>query len=279
MSYLRRVRLAAKLLFQTCGGATPVSTTPPTVTPPAPPVVVLKNFNVDIFNESTVVTDDQLKPIVAALQIQVSRDFAPIWGIDANISFVPKGGTPNPGHWQLGIFDDSDMAGALGYHDVTAAGMPLGKVFAKTDLNFGTSLSVTTSHELLEMLLDPEVNLSVFVQSTDTVGIIYAYEVADACEDDQFGYTINSVLVSDFVYPAWFEGFNTMGPYDFQKKCSKPFELLVGGYISVYQIPNSGGWTQLNQDQKAEQYRNRAKVGSRRERRKTPRDQWQRSTK
>ena len=30
------------------------------------------------------------------------------------------------------VLDTSDQAGALGYHDVTPQGLPLGKVFAKT---------------------------------------------------------------------------------------------------------------------------------------------------
>jgi len=281
MSYLRRVRAAVKMLMPcTPTGGTVVNPAPtptPTPVPPPPPAVVPKLITVAVVNESTVVPDITLKPIVDALQIQVSRDFAPIWGIDASVVFIPTGAKAHPTDWQLGIFDTSDQAGALGYHDVTNDGLPLGKVFAKTDLQFGSSLSVTMSHELLEMLLDPDVNLSVFVQTTDVNGTIYAYEAADACEDDQFGYDINGVLVSDFVYPAWFESFRTTGPFDYQKKISKPFELLTGGYISIYPIPNSGGWTQLNKDRQAQSYRHRPTLGSRRERRKLPRDQWQKS--
>jgi len=49
------------------------------------------------------------------------------------------------------ILDDSDQAGALGYHDLTSDGLPIGKVFAASDLKAGTSWTVTASHELLEM--------------------------------------------------------------------------------------------------------------------------------
>jgi hypothetical protein len=57
------------------------------------------------------------------------------------------------------------------------------------------------------MLADPNINLTVFVQDADTTGTLYAYEVCDACEDDSLGYQINNVLVSDFVYTAWFAKF------------------------------------------------------------------------
>lgn len=36
-------------------------------------------------NQSTVATDAQIATIVAALQIQVDRDFSPVWKIDANL--------------------------------------------------------------------------------------------------------------------------------------------------------------------------------------------------
>jgi hypothetical protein len=169
----------------------------------------MSDIHVAILNRSTVLSDDQLQPVVAALQTQVHRDWAPVWGNDADLSFVPAGTQPAPGSWWLVILDDSDQAGALGYHDLTTGGLPLGKIFAKTDLTAGQQRSVTASHELLEKLGDPDINLTVFVQPDATSGTLYAYEVCDACEADQYGYAINGVTVSDFVYPAWFESFRS----------------------------------------------------------------------
>ena len=87
-----------------------------------------------VINSSTVLTDDDVLGAVAALQTQVHRDFAPAWGIDAEVVGVAKGKKPPVGSWWLAVLDDSDQAGALGYHDVTNEGLPLGKVFAGTDL-------------------------------------------------------------------------------------------------------------------------------------------------
>src|SRR5437764_6891042 len=106
---------------------------------------------VAIVNASTVCTDAELKSYVGPLQRQVSEHFAPVWGADAKIDFVPKGKKPPKGSWWIAILDDSDQAGALGYHDLTADGLPLSKVFAKSDKHYGNSVSVTISHELLEM--------------------------------------------------------------------------------------------------------------------------------
>jgi hypothetical protein len=192
---------------------------------------------------------------------------------------VPVGGSPAAASWWLTVFDNSDQAGALGYHDLTPDGLPLGKIFAATDQQYGENWTVTASHELLEMLGDPDVNLSALVQSSNTAGRLYAYEVCDACEADAAAYQINSVLVSDFVFPAWFESFRQANstPFDFQKKITAPFQLLAGGYIGVFDIRSGSGWTQITAEGMPHEYKARARVGSRRERRQTPRDRWLRS--
>jgi hypothetical protein len=140
----------------------------------------------------------------------------------------PKPPSPRRGAWWLVIRDDSEQAGALGYQAVTTEGLPLGKVFAGTDLKFGSQWTITTSHELLEMLADPEIDLTVFVQPNAHTGILYAYEVCDVWGADNLGYKIYTTPVSDFVFPAWFESFRKPGStqFDYGKHIKKPFELL-----------------------------------------------------
>ena len=216
------------------------------------------------------VTDAEVQAVVPALQKQVGADFAPAWGIDADLRFIAKGNKPATGEWWLVILDNSDQAGALGYHDLTAQGLPLGKVFAKTDKQYGEQWTVTVSHELLEMLGDPNINLTVFEEDGNG-GRLYAYEVCDACEDEKFGYRIDGVLLSDFVYPAWFESFRKPGTrFDHLKKVKKPLQLLGGGYIGVYDVRAGSGWTQLTAEKA--NFRARPPVGSRRERRTVPMD-------
>jgi hypothetical protein len=223
-----------------------------------------------VTNESKAMKDAQVRHVVAALQKQVRKDFAPIWGFYATVKFYPKGHQPADAWW-LACFDDSDQAGALGYHDVTPAGLPLGKAFVGSDIKYGYQPSVTMSHELLEMLGDPEINLTVQVGDAE----FWAYETCDAVEADELGYMIGDVLVSDFVTPAWF-GQSFAGPYSFRRNVSKPLELARGGYISVWS-PH-GGWTQRAAEGHAASHLDRPRVGSRRERRRTPREQWVVST-
>ena len=235
--------------------------------------------NISILNESNVVTDDEVIEATADLQTQVSRDFAEAWGIEAQLTFVPRNSQPAEGSWWLVILDNSDQAGALGYHDTTNEGLPLGKVFAATDKQEGTNWTVTASHELLEMLADPGINLAALIQSNGS-GMLYAYEVADACEADNYGYNIGNTLVSDFVYPAWFESFTPAGArLDKQGYIDKPLQILPGGYISVLDLASSSGWQQTTGEKALASYSSRARVGSRRERRRTPRPAWLKSGK
>jgi hypothetical protein len=196
-------------------------------------------------NHSTILSDAQLKSAVPSFQKQVDRDFFPVWGSRAHLRFEPLGYALKPGQAVLGVFDDADQAGALGYHDITAHGDPVGKVFARTTLEDGASWSVCFSHELLELLADPWVMAGCQAGSR-----FYALEVCDAVEADECGYTIDGVLVSDFVKPSWFlpDVQNVAGGRSFCGHVTQALELAKGGYISYY---SNGSWHQVDNFRRA----------------------------
>lgn len=196
---------------------------------------------VDVLNKSTVVDGATIATYCAAIQKQVRNDYAPIWlgGYDIHVALktAPVASTHTSRHITVAVLDDSDQAGALGYHDTDEHGNPLGKVFAKTDQRYGLAVSVTMSHEILEILGDPFTLDG--IQTSPSVWA--AREVGDPCEADEFGYTIDGVLVSDFVLPSYFVR-GSAGPYDFRNHLKAPMTLLRGGYISLWS--QSTGWTQ-----------------------------------
>jgi hypothetical protein len=220
---------------------------------------------IGITNQSTVLTDYQVQAAIPALQKQITDDFRAYWDIDATLTMMlPNEALPN-GWWQLVLTDNPDVAGALGYHEMTSGGTPIGKIFAKLDIENGQSWTVTASHELLEMLADPWINYI----AVGGDGKLYALEVADAVEADELGYQIDGVLVSDFVTPSWFEP-TEADRFDFKQHLTQPFQLAPGGYISI--LDPKHGWTQVNADKKP------VLPGSRRDRRALPRSQWRRSS-
>lgn len=194
-----------------------------------------------VTNHSTVHTDAEVQGWLPAFQYAVSYQFAPSWGSSCRLLY----GTVVPARaWQIVVLDDSDMAGALGYHDETADGYPLGKVFAKTDQQYGYNPTVTFTHELFEMLADPD--LSRAYQTTNTT--FHALEVGDPVEADNFAYENTAhpgVKISDFILPSWFgQGFEKVGSYDHCKFVTQPLQVLHGGYVSIF--VSGQGWTTRN---------------------------------
>lgn len=59
------------------------------------------SYRIAVLNQSTSVTDAQVESVVAALRTQVHRDFAPAWGIDADLSFVPNTSKPPAASWWM----------------------------------------------------------------------------------------------------------------------------------------------------------------------------------
>jgi hypothetical protein len=234
-----------------------------------------------INDASSGVADADAQKMVEAVAHQVLYDFGPRWHIGAHFEFVPAGKTPPADAWVVALLDSSDQAGALGYHDLTPAGLPLGKVFAGTDRQYGGSISITLSHEVLEMLADPWIDLA--AQSDD--GRFYAWEAGDAVEADELGYAApNGVLVSAFVTPAWF-GHGAGDVCYPAGRVTKAFELAPGGYISIFDPSSGQGWSQVTAQHvmhdlasPAELIHAIPRVGSRRERRFRGRGNWVLST-
>lgn len=218
--------------------------------------------NIAVINESTAYSDAAVKALIPALQDQWNEDLAPVWDLeDVEIAFFSKDvSTPN-GYWQFVFFDTSDQANALAYHDVTADGLPICKVFVQTIQDDNASVSVAASHELCEAAVDPTINLA----AQDLTGTFWAYEVCDPVEDDQYGYDKDGVLVSDFITPAWFGFRDSAAPFDFKDKCSAPFQVLAAGYAQKFDPVT--GWQQINGAAVAKSHALTAAKGSRREQR------------
>jgi hypothetical protein len=196
------------------------------------PSIVMAAFNkgavptIACINEATVGLGVNFDKLIITLQKSLDECFVPVWGTPAKLVKRTK---PLRGAWTLVFLDDADSPRALGYHDLTKDGLPLAKIFVKTTLEIGDKVSVTACHELAEMMVDPAINL----WSEGPKGTLYAYEMCDAVEEEEF--SINGIAMSDFVYPAYFELFHKPNSvqFDYLKKVSKPFQILKGGYSLV----------------------------------------------
>lgn len=210
--------------------------------------------SIAVVNRSTKVTDAQTATMVAAVSIQMSRDFCPIWGmVPWTVKAFTKSQAIPSSFYQVVILDNSDSSGALGYHD-EMNGKPYGRVFVNPVLQSNGSIlydptdpsmrkptvSSVLSHEVLEMRADIYVSdMSWGPETAD--GFIYFKEVCDPVESDQYSITVNKqkVVVSNFVYPEWFDSQTTASKVDFMGTSPGAFSLAPGGYMIV--VSTAGG--------------------------------------
>jgi hypothetical protein len=180
-----------------------------------------------------------LPQFVTSAQRFIDEYLGPVWGVAARLKVRTK---TRPGCWALVFVDTERDARDDGWHDLTEDGLPLAKVFLAIlkrgadgkdpkarAKDFRDEATLTATHEIAEMLVDPAVTLCV-----QRVGFgIYSLEVADPVEED--GFDVGGFRMTDFVYPSWYEQFHKAGSTRFDQcgKCQRPFHILASGYASI----------------------------------------------
>jgi hypothetical protein len=178
-----------------------------------------------------------LSMVSAAIQKQIVRDFEPVWNAPATIdAFATLDDVP-VGYWPIIVVE----AVAHGGQHRDRNGQPFALIEG------GTSWSLAASHEALEMLADP-FGSRLIAGASPAPGqgrVEFLVEICDPCEDDDFAYTVNGVLVSDFYTPNYFDPVTAAGVrYSFTGALTAPREVLPGGYLTWHE-PVGGDWFQL----------------------------------
>ncbi len=178
-----------------------------------------------------------VQSVAAALNIQVTRDLPQFWHINATVMYLPSPHKVPAGVWPVQLVK-SLPPGEGGFH-LDKHKQPYSKVIASPK---NEAWTIDASHEVLEMLVDPygnrlhssvaiEIKGKKIVDGTGQYG--YLVEACDPCEDDKYGYTINGVVVSDFITPHYYDPLPTAGTrYSFTGALKAPRQILPGGYIS-----------------------------------------------
>jgi hypothetical protein len=210
-------------------------------------------MRVQIINHIDPSLDGDIAKIAEVLQqydtlVSAAHDMA-----YSEVTFVPGATEPADGYLELGFFETSDVADAVGYHDLTPKGAPYGKVFRGSVPNgemlrdvtgHGQSCAGCASHEYAEMKGDRFANLWAVGQITDPAHprrkySLLAVELADPCQDNAF--TLKSkdgteVDCSDFVKPNYFNPDTPADePTSHLGSCKGPMVCAPGGYLIVAQ--------------------------------------------
>jgi len=240
--------------------------------PSAPTILATASANlihVAFINNSTV-SDKEVNTVLVALQQQVSFQFSRAWGITAQLHFYPKSITNSipSGYWQIELLNNTDGSGALGYHmppfypgapgilpnptNTLPKTVPCARVFTTTSntaLGSG-NWSTVASHELLEMLADPNGSHASWISpilptsppTAITVQALILREVCDPVESIAQAYKIGTVLVSDFVTPAWYDYFSLVPSipkraapvFNIRGNLKTPLTIVPDGSATIY---------------------------------------------
>lgn len=204
---------------------------------------------ISIINNTQLLKED-VQRVIRAINRQLSEDFKRYWHRQVEVRLEGwTGEQPSPttpidmrGDAVIYLWDQDDVNNALGYHDLTASGVPFGFVFTRLSEQLNEPWSVTFSHEVLEMAMDPEVNLLAQGPHPDPNEggrIVYHwYELCDAVQGET--YEIDGVTVANFVLPLYFtQREEHQNHNDFLGIKLPSFGVAKGGYVGFFD-PKTG---------------------------------------
>ncbi len=194
--------------------------------------------HVALVTEQSKVTMRELSAVAAALQKQATRDLGPIWQIESTVTAFQKLEDLPLDYWPVILKDDIGDPSAAGYHEDEN-----GQPFSLVEYSRGWTL--TASHEVLEMLVDPFGRRMVAGQSPvkGQGRVRFLLEVCDPSEAEKYSYHVNGITVSDFYTPHFFDPKKSEGVrYSFTESITEPKQVLPGGYLSWYNSEKREWW-------------------------------------
>lgn len=196
------------------------------------------------------IKDEEVQRVIRAINRQIKEDFEPYWGMSATLRLEGRStDTPNAmelpdlrGDAVIYLWNDTDVPGALGYHEKNAMGIPFGFVFTKIAKQIGEDWSTTLSHEALELIGDAETNLLVMgPHPSEERDVFHWFEMCDAVQAET--YEIDGVTVSNFVLPLYFTGTrdtdevgarNDFLGTPYRGQTLRSFGINPGGYVGFF---------------------------------------------
>src|SRR5215471_5639850 len=155
-----------------------------------------------INNSDGALHDGDLQRGIRAVNRQLQDDFLPHWGFGALLRLEGKRGRHEK-------FDAADVRGDAvlyvlprkgddddGFHTTNLSGIPYGFVYLDIAKKLDKDWMITLSHEALELVADPELNLLAMGPHPEEDRDVYHwFEVCDPVQDEK--YEIDGITVSN----------------------------------------------------------------------------------
>jgi hypothetical protein len=193
--------------------------------------------NLALVSTTKRVTLKELSRVAEALNVQLAQHFRPEWNIEAQvIPFANSKKVPD-NYWPITI-RDKIAEGMWSYHSVSG-----NRPFV--EVAYGKFWTLSASHDMMEMLVDPKLNRQVNAPSVvpgEKRTVTFPVQICDPCANPKNGYRINGVLVADFSTQDFWDHTSTReGGYSYLGALTRPFQVLPGAYLS-WVDPKTGQW-------------------------------------
>jgi hypothetical protein len=171
------------------------------------------------------INDEELQVVIRSINRQIAEDFEPYWGFGGKLRLEGRSGekpaSDNPidmrGDAIIYVWDTLDVGNAVGEHKKYYSGIPYGFVFTEISDKLHENWSVALSHEALELIGDPQLNLFAMGPHPHPKEkkrpVFHCFEVCDAVQSES--YSIEGIEVSNFLLPLYFT-------YDPEKYTDEP---------------------------------------------------------
>jgi hypothetical protein len=214
---------------------------------------------ISLINRSKTIPDARVQEVIRAVNRQLKEDFEPYWQFGATLRLEGPTGkrmridnlSDMRGDAVMYLVDGTNTIEATGWHLKNNRDIPYGIVFLGLCEKMHEDWTVTLSHETMELVGDPMMNL--WVQGNHPLDrrrrMFHLFEMCDAVQNET--YTIDGVSVSNFVLPSYF----SMGEQEGRRndflgtvhagKTLQSFGINPGGYLNIMD-PKTGKWEQPN---------------------------------
>ena len=191
----------------------------------------------------------EIRDVIRVLNRQIKRDFSPFWGLPAEVRLHKGGPMPVPKDGKVGHIHLHNSGMAVGFHRDEDSGIPAG--FVNVDIpkkmqraDPWLTWTVSLSHEVLELIADPHLN--VFVRGPHpTIRGRMVYYYREVCDPVQgLTYRIDGMHISNFVLPHYYNAVEQKGRRnDFLDSGLQAFGYLGAGVVGFLDPKKGNGGT------------------------------------
>lgn len=199
----------------------------------------MPRFDIAVVDEAGI-SAEEVSDFAGAAEEYIGQWLAAFWPEVQGSTVRMTDSTSSTGEVQLVLAPTISHAGTLGYHDDNASGLPVGIVELEACRQSNWSWQIAASHELAEMLVNPQLDRYARISGYDRR---YPIEIADPVTSESF--LVGQVPMSNFTTPA-FWNLASGNRYDAMGLVHSPLPTIPSKGWLEWAENHSGQWQWAN---------------------------------